>query len=517
MDLYLEYLRKSRTDRDFNGSIEEVLSRHEKLLDTLAQEQGYHVVKKYKEIVSGDSISARPEMQKLLAEVETGKYAGVLVVDIDRLARGNTIDQGIVSQTFQYTDTKIITPQKVYDPNDEFDQEYFEFSLFMGRKEYKMIKKRLNRGRISSSNEGKYCGNVAPYGYDRYKLENEKGYSLRPNPAEAPIVKKIFKLYNGIDTPRKGIALIARELNALHVPTRKGASWVSSSVSSILRNPVYAGYIRWNYRRSETVLINGNVTHTRPRHPNDYILAEGLHEPLISKELYESTQKLFRENRRTAPVNAKHEFKNPLAGIITCSCCGRKMVRRPNANPRVRDTLICTDPQCPTVASYLDLVEAELLKELDRYTRDMEMSNDLNANDLFQLDYRTSALENLTADLTRLNAQREKLYDLLEQGVYSVDIFKHRMNKLNKELEQTQEKADSLQSEIDAYNRESSRIRSFLPRTRYLLDNYDMIAVQEKNEVLKELLDHVEYTKTERNKFRKGNEISFKLKIFPKL
>ena len=285
MDLYLEYLRKSRTDRDLNGSVEETLARHEKILSALQKERGYHVVKVYKEVVSGDSIASRPKMQKLLADVETGNYAGVLVVDIDRLARGNTIDQGIVAQTFQYTETKIITPSKVYDPNDEFDQEYFEYSLFMGRKEYKMIKKRLNSGRIASAKEGKYCGNIPPYGYRRYKLEREKGYSLTPETDEADIVRKIFHMYTGNTNERVGISAIANELNRLHVPTRKGAEWTSSSISSILKNPVYAGYIRWNWRRNEKSFKDGDIVTSRPRH-DDYILSEGLHEPLISVQFH---------------------------------------------------------------------------------------------------------------------------------------------------------------------------------------------------------------------------------------
>ena len=53
----------------------------------------------YREIVSGDTISARPEMQRLLRAVEAGIYGAILCVDVDRLARGDSIDQGIIMQT----------------------------------------------------------------------------------------------------------------------------------------------------------------------------------------------------------------------------------------------------------------------------------------------------------------------------------------------------------------------------------------------------------------------------------
>ena len=83
----------------------------------------------------------------------------------------------------------------MYDPDNEFDEEYFEFGLFMSRREYKTINRRLQRGRELSVSEGKFVGNIAPFGYDRVKLKDAKGYTLSINQNEAPIVKEIFRLY----------------------------------------------------------------------------------------------------------------------------------------------------------------------------------------------------------------------------------------------------------------------------------------------------------------------------------
>ena len=95
MEQYAKYLRKSRFDRDYaEMSVEETLKRHEAILDRLAGERGYRVIKTYYEVVSGESIAARPEIQKLLEEVNAGLYAGVLVVDLERLARGCDVSMG---------------------------------------------------------------------------------------------------------------------------------------------------------------------------------------------------------------------------------------------------------------------------------------------------------------------------------------------------------------------------------------------------------------------------------------
>ena len=190
------YLRKSRADREAEARGEgETLARHERILLDLAKKRGYNVGAIYKEIVSGETISARPVMQQVLREVESGMWDGVLVVEVERLARGDTIDQGVVARAFRYSETLIITPLKTYDPNNEYDEEYFEFGLFMSRREYKTIRRRLTAGRESSAKEGKYCGSKPPYGYSRVKLVGEKGWTLQPVPDQAEIVKLIFNLY----------------------------------------------------------------------------------------------------------------------------------------------------------------------------------------------------------------------------------------------------------------------------------------------------------------------------------
>ena len=85
MEQYVKYLRKSRFDRDYAElSIEETLKRHEAILDKLARDRGYHIAKTYYEVVSGESIATRPEIQKMLEEMSAGCYTGVLVNDPTR-------------------------------------------------------------------------------------------------------------------------------------------------------------------------------------------------------------------------------------------------------------------------------------------------------------------------------------------------------------------------------------------------------------------------------------------------
>ena len=234
MENYCIYLRKSRADAEAEARGEgETLARHRNMLTELARRQNLNVVRIFEEIVSGESISARPQMQELLAEVSRGTFAGVLVAEIERLARGDTIDQGIVARTFRQSATKIVTPAKTYDPENEFDEEYFEFSLFMSRREYKTINRRMQAGRLASVKEGNYIGTYAPYGYRKISPE-PKVHTLDVVPEEAETVRLIYQLF----LKGRGVKFIAGELNRLGISPRKSPFWEYTSVRKILSNPI---------------------------------------------------------------------------------------------------------------------------------------------------------------------------------------------------------------------------------------------------------------------------------------
>lgn len=206
LEMLIIYLRKSRKDMDYykNESIEKTLQRHEKeLQEFITNIFGKPIPEHniYREVVSGDTIEDRPVMQEVLSLIEDPKYKGVICIEIERLARGNTMDQGIIAQTFQYTETKIITPFKIYNLDNEDDLSYFEDGLYQARKYLKYTKRILNRGRVRSVKEGKYIGSVLPYGFNKIKLPNEKGYMLVENTSEAKIIRLMADLFlNGLHT-----------------------------------------------------------------------------------------------------------------------------------------------------------------------------------------------------------------------------------------------------------------------------------------------------------------------------
>ncbi|MBR3107809.1 MAG: recombinase family protein [Clostridia bacterium] len=509
MEQYAKYLRKSRFDRDYTElSVEETLKRHEAILDRLAKERGYHIAKTYHEVVSGESIAARPMVQQLLAEVNAGLYTGVLVVDLERLARGNSADQAYISQVFQFSETKIITPAKVYDPSNEFDEEYFEFGLFMSRREYKTINRRLIRGRESSASEGKYLGSIAPYGYRRVKLKNEKGYTLEPDPEEGPVVQKIFDLF----LQQEGTKKIANILNDASIPTRHGDLWTYATISNILTNPVYIGKIKRGYCRQLKSVENGQVV-KRVKHLKnmaEYTVFEGLHPALIDEETYERAQEIRFGKQPAVRVKDNHELQNAFAGLIYCACCGKRVARTTMAaSQKGRVRIRCVNMRvCHNASADYALVEKVIIEALRQWLDGYRVKIE-TAGFAEDIANGKAQIEKLDQEIKRIQSQLDNACDLVEQGLYTLDFFKARREKLNEALSETESKKEAIRRSIAQLEQNNASQSALIPNTEALLESYGEMTAAERNKLLKVILRRIEY--------QKGPDGKIVIDLFPQL
>jgi len=516
---YCIYLRKSRADMEAEDRGEgETFARHQKMLLKLADHQKLAICEIYREIVSGETIAARPVMQRLLSEVEQGIWSGVLVMEVERLARGDTIDQGIVAQAFKYSDTKIITPLKTYDPGNEYDEEYFEFGLFMSRREYKTINRRLQRGRLAASTEGKYIGPFAPYGYQKIKLEGKQGYSLLPHPEQAAIVRLIFALFTNGERQSDGsfcclsTAAISRKLNEMPIPAAKGGVWSSASVRSILQNPVYVGKIRWNYRPTVKKVVSGQLRRIRPR-AKECLISQGVHPALITEDTWEKVQQ-YLSSRKKSP--GKPKIQNPLAGLVVCGICGKKMVRRPHGG-RYPDSLICPTLACPTVSSSLALVEDKILLTLEQWLHQYHFQMPDQSQPQANIEEQAYQKTLLSSDqkIKRLEKQINNAHDLLEQKIYSPEVFIKRIGQLNSELAQANYSRLNLLEKIQPQNLPvAPQVNTFT--IEQVLGTYRHCdSVERKNILLKSILDKVVYFKNKSGRWHNMPE-EFIIQIYPR-
>lgn len=518
---YCMYLRKSRSDRDAEMlSGEDTLSRHYAILTDLAARNRHAIGAVFREVVSGDSITERPQCQQMLNDLIAGKWEGVYVTAIDRLARGDTADQGTIQRVLMVSGALIVTPTSVYNAKGSAtDEQAVDFSLFLARQEYKSINRRQRAGIERSLDEGKHVAHLAAYGYRRYKLPDQRGHSLTPHKAESAVVLQIGMWYlYGMDGQPMGLTAIASRLTDLGVPPGDNAKvWSASRIHRILTNPVYAGWIRYGHEKQEKIVTLTGVEKRRVI-DNNCKLRKGLHEPIYTQEMFDAIQAKLHGYQKHLPVRKGAPLANPLAGLIYCSECGHVMSHLP-ASGRQPALIKCRTRGCPTVQNYREPVEQAVLATLRQWLDD---SGAISGPASHQPDPApvVSALDALHAERKKLASQIDRLQDLLEQGVYDVPTYSSRFSRLQQRLDAI-DQSIAAEEAAQAARPVYATPAQLRPALTHLFEHYDGATPQEQNDMLKACISRVVYSKSKKGLHLRGEALvdpnQFELEIYPLL
>ena len=499
MDAYAIYLRKSQAD-DPSESVEEVIKRHKDILTKHAARTGLFVGEIYQEVVSGENIDARKEFQRLIKDCYAGKYAGILVIEITRLSRGNQGDAQVVLDMLKYANNNrgvlVVTPTKTYDvAHNSDDEEYMEFELFMSRREYKMITKRMQRGKDQAIVEGQYMASYRPYGYNI--LKTRKIRTLEPHPEEAPIVKLIFDwTVNDNLTAYE----IAKRLDAMGVPTyTRSAEWSRETIKTILTNPVYVGKVRYNDRMEVRKMVDGKIVKSRPRsnHTEHYMEYEGLHKAhaLVDEETFKAASSRFYSDRTKGEL----ELKNPLAGLLYCPNCGKAMVyqgygKRPSVAPRF---LHAQSQVCKVKSVVVSDVMDAVIHSLKLYIEDFEMQSD-NTQTIDEAAI-AAQIDTLNKELRKSERILAKLFSSWEDGTITDNEFVQRKAVHNERIASIKQQIEALEDTIPQNEELEVRITEFTDVMDALKD--DTLSAEAKNMALKSIIERIHFCRENNSEF----------------
>lgn len=489
------YLRKSRMEEGMDT--DEVLAKHQKALLDYARENKVHIVETYPEVVSGESLYARPQMLRLLQDVEDGRYDCVLCMDLDRLSRGRMKDQGIILDALRDSGTLIVTPEKTYDLSDDLDDEIAEMKTFISRREYKIINKRLRRGLQQSIESGCYIAN-APYGYRKTTVDRKP--TLEIYEPEAKFVRMIFELY----AQGYGCISIARIINSLGAHPHRSDEFSRGSVAKILHNPTYIGKIVWNQKKHIKKGTRGNIKHITIYQPQDqWTICDGLHPPIVSRELYDKVQEII--GGRYIPSKHDGTVKSPLVGLVKCANCGQNMQRMVMKRSPY---LLCTRQGC-CCSTQIELVEGRILEYLEETLARLSLSpSDFHpGQDTAILEATLSAARK---ELAIAEKQKARLYELLEIGEYDVPTFRQRMDVVRGKISGLEKReADALLALNNAKNADPTALAA---KIRAILDSYSAADAASRNAMLKSVIDVIWYHK---DKKTKPAEFELDIKLLP--
>ena len=476
------YLRKSRSDPE-DESIEETLSRHKKTLLQYAKKASLTVTKIYEEVVSGDGLFVRPQMVLLMQDIENDKYDGVLCIDIDRLGRVDTKDRGIILDTFKTHNTLILTPNKTYNLNDELDEFSTEIQMLFARQELKKITARLQAGMKRTVQDGYHIGEP-PYGYRRTYIG--KRPSLEICEEEAQVIRMVFDMYvnQGL-----GSYTIAKTLNSMGLKPRKNDIFSRTTIQFYLQNETYIGKIIWNRRHHVKKKSPTDKHHQTVNPKEEWIVSEGVHPAIIDEETFNKAQEI--RLTRSHPPCYKGYIENPFAGIMKCKNCGATMIRQ--LSPKCGPRLLCPTTGC-NKSSSLSKIEKSVLQSLENILNTYKLKaaqSEGNEQNTHINTIQTQILET-KKKLFTLKKQKEKLHDLLEQGVYDIPTFTERGQVISSNISTLEATLEDYQKQIKEISAMPS-IKEALPTLNRLVYDYYSLSVEEKNNMMKQLIEVIYY------------------------
>ena len=506
-DEFLVYLRKSRSD-DPLLSVEEVLAKHEAILDEWCEKNlGGKVPEenKYREVVSGETIADRPRMQEILKRMESPKIKGVIIVEVQRLSRGDLEDAGRIIKLFRFTNTLAVTPQKAYDLRDEYDRDAFERELKRGNEFLEYTKKIMSRGTLLSVSQGNYVGSRPPYGYDKiWVMEGKrKCPTLAINEEEANVVRMIFDMYVNEDMGRINIC---HRLDELGIKPPKGKRWSPAGLKDLLENVHYLGKIKWNWRKTVTVVEDGEIKKTAPKSKiGEYLIYEGKHPAIISEELFNAALEKQGRNHRAKP---KTKIRNPFASLVYCQC-GTAMILKVFKGRNIQPRLVCNDHvHCGNGSCTYTEFESHIVNILKQCIEDFEIRVNSDNGDSVKLHEKLlKSLEKKMQDLEAKEiAQWEAQANPDPSQRMPPHVFAVLNEKLIKEREETQEAIRNARKSMPQTIDYQAKLYRFTEALNALLD--PDVDVAKKNKLLKDCIDRIEY-KREAPQRTKSQKISY--------
>ena len=502
LEQYAIYLRKSRADLEAEKLGEgETLTRHKKILTELAARKGLYVGHIYQEIVSGaESIKDRPEIRQMIEDCYAGKWRGIIIIEVTRLSRGSQGDAQIIMDCLKYANRNqgllVVTPTKVYDvARNHDDEEYMEFELFMSRREYKMIKRRMDRGRIQAVVEGNYMGSYRPYGYNILKTKTAR--TLVPNEEEAPIVKQIFEW---CAKENMTAYQIASRLTLSGVPTYNGdGEWSKETIKTILTNPTYIGKVKWNDRMQVKTMKDGELVTSRPRssHTDHYMEYDGKHKQhaLIDEETFMRCSKKFHSNKTKGGL----KLVNPLAGLLVCKHCGKSMVyqgynKRANTDPRYlhAQSQLCK-VKSAIASDVVDAVKHALAMYIEDYQLKIDNMPDVDENTI------QSQIEALQTEMRKIDRKLSKLFDAWEDDKLSDNEFVQRKAVNTERIAAIKRQISELEATVPEKDEYEEKIMALSDALDALTD--ETLDADVKNTHLKMILDKIEFSRENNEEF----------------
>lgn len=421
----------------------------------------------------------RPEFERIMQDVRTGKVDCIVVKDLSRFGRNYREAGNYLERVFPLLDVRFIAVNDNFDTlTAERSQDAYIVPLknIMNAVYSKDISRKILPALSTKQQNGDFIGSWAAYGYQKCADDRHR---IEPDEETAPVVWDIFQWrLSGLSYQN-----IARKLNERGIPSParyhylKGDAkseryantlWNIYMVKRILSNEVYLGHMVQGCKRSG--FSEGRKPYQVPK--SEWIIVRNTHEPLIDEDTFREVQRMAEEvssayRGRLGRHDDLGTIPNILRGLVYCADCGRTMKRYKkvtNKGTHLYYTYICrTHTGDPLSCPKKNLHETELMEILwDTLRREIALADDLDklaqqySRSARAINQRT-AVEREIAAVKQALARSKMLYDSLYQNYADKLMTEREYTEMKRQYRADMDRAQARLDELERHQRERRR------------------------------------------------------------
>lgn len=480
------YERLSRDD-EMQGESNSIVNQ-KRYLEEYAQAQGFKNIRHFTDDGYSGTNFKRPGFQEMIAAIEAGEIDVVCVKDLSRFGR-DYLKVGFYTEImFPEKGVRFIAINNSVDSANPMENDFTPFLNIMNEWYAKDTSNKIRAIFRSRMQDGKRCSGAIPYGYKR---DPEDKNHLLIDEEAAKVVRRIYQMV--IDG--MGSQAIANQLTANNVLIP--SAYLEQSEHGESRNHSYHDPCRWNCTAvsyildkqeymghtvlGKTICENFKTKKRRKARPDELIIFENTHEPIIDAETWHLVQKLRRRTRRKL---ANGSYSHRLSGLVYCADCGKRLsYSSPQSQHRPDGKTYDADSsfRCPTYksmygectmhyikSSTLDKLVDEAVRKIARYILRNEQAFLEQVRVLTSADQKQTQSEdkkelvNIKKRIAELDNYIKRLYEGNASGKIPDRQFEKLMAQYDSEQQELEERVKEIEASIHEIQQESENGQQFV-------------------------------------------------------
>jgi Site-specific recombinases, DNA invertase Pin homologs len=468
------------------------LENQKKYLSEWANINGYHIYKFYLDVKSGAYTYLRNDMLQMREDINNGLIKGIVSKEISRTSR-DIMDILELKRSLADNGAFFISIKENYDSRTDDDEFLLIIHAGLAQKERKTTSSRVKITQMIKAKEGRT--NVADPAYG-YMLSEDRQH-LVIDPDTAPVYKFIVEKY----LEGWGQLKIVKYLNSSNIPSKRGGTWGTNSIKTIITNPVYLGTTIYNVT---TIIRDSSGKAKRVVRPEeDWVIRENTHEPLISKEDFDKIQQMVAARKEEDVKVWSCTKKYLLSGLLFCDVCKRKVYGSKVPSKSKKDTYYyCYVDQnrfgiCDTKTKYwnMERVDNLVLNEIKTLFEDKSLIEAIikskqylyNKNLMKEKEER----ERLQGKLDSTNNSIRKQQEAYEQEAIPLQEYRVRLNELILQKKDISEKMEFLNLKLKKVDSPEERYNLIKDKVIKLIDNIDKLDFVLKEALIRKIVRKV--------------------------